>query len=165
MRCKAKDYNFYSMHSTVQKKNFLKIILWCIRSTAIVQRLIRIYAISTSMPEPANPLQRVNVLNRQREDRFFASHIVGFAVSVENVVRKNFSPFAYHETEDHKRACMNCESLLNLGNRPPYSCFPHPAQTEYRPSRTWSRSQQRHILYHVFFTFSLRLWQLTTLII
>lgn len=67
---------------------------------------------------------------------FFATHLTGIAVTVKKVAEKNFSPFAYNETADHVRGCMNCEALLTLGERPPYNCFPHSAQTDDRNART-----------------------------
>lgn len=58
----------------------------------------------------------------------FTGPVRGMAVKVEAVARKNFSPFAYEESVDHKRACMNCENLLTKGGRPPYNCFPQRLQ-------------------------------------
>lgn len=86
-----------------------------------------------------NLYRKITQSFRQQKVRVFANHVIGIALTVDDVATKNFSPFAYNEARDCKRACMNCETLLTLGERPPYNCFPHPVQTIGPIARAESR--------------------------
>ena len=122
-----------------QGQHYHKTVLLSGRSTAIVRKCILISAILTGMQKSIKLSQRFKRSYREQKIPCFASHIIGIAVKVENGAGKIFSPFAYNEALDHKRACMNCEALLTLGQRRPYNCFPHPGQTDDKIA--WAQSR------------------------